>query len=235
MLAKLKRGHFTYLDEKVQFLYDIIYYPLKKDVSMNDLIRVPLTPDLEVLLTSINDKLTYKKWLRKTDAPKFMSGADAGNMLVTLKVGVQPSEVINNPKFQDAKFKALIQTDKTSNTWLFGFAEGMKTSDAVYKIKSNANVMGAIPNALININENLKVFENQELIVQFNTNVNIEDWVKNYAANEMKAGEKVAPDLNYWVVSYNASTLSAKEMLAKIKQDSKVVEAQLNKKVSTRE
>ncbi len=235
MFAKFKRGHFTFFDDKEKFLYDVIYYPLKKELSMADAVQLPQTPDMQSFISKVNEFLTYKNWLRKTDVPSFFSGADAGNMLVTLRNGAAPSAVTTAAKYADMKFKTIIQTDKISNTWLFGFAEGIKTTDAVYKIKSHPDVLGAVPNILIDLEKNIKTFENQSLIIQFKQSVTIEDWVKTYAANGMKAGERVAPDLNYWVVTYNSSTLSAKEMIAKIKSDPKVAEAQLNRKVSVRE
>jgi hypothetical protein len=233
--SQFKKGHFTFSQASNQLFYDVLYYPLKKEISMADAIQLPETPNMTAFIAQINDLVTYKKWLKKENAPKMFSDKDAGNMIVTLKVNTLPEEITKAEKYADMQFKAIKQTDKNSNTWLFGFAPGIKTADAVYKIKSHPTVLGAIPNTLLMVDENLKVFENQELIVQFKENVNIEEWVKAYSANGMKYLERVAPDLNYWLISYNSSTLGAKEMLARIKSDTKVSEAQMNRKVSIRE
>lgn len=236
MVSVFKRGHFTTLDESKKYWYDVIYYPLKKDLSMGDAVQEAATTEKMVtLIGKIEDFVAYKNWLKKSEAPNFMNGKDAGNMLVTLKQGASPSEIINSEKYKDIKFKAVMQTDKNSNTWLFAFAEGFKTFDAVYKVKSHPLVLGAAPNALIDINENMKAFENQQLIVQFKEAVNIDEWVKTYSMYQMKSVEKVAPDLNYWVVSFNSSTIFAKDLITKIKQDMKVKEAQLNRRVSSRD
>jgi ASC-1-like (ASCH) protein len=234
-VAKFKRGHFTFLQNPNQTFYDVIYYPLKKEISMSDAIQLPETPDMQAFVSKINDFLTYKKWLKKENAPKILSDKEASDMIVTLKVNTTPNEIIKSEKYAGIKLKAIMQTDMTSNTWLFGFAPEVKVNDAVYKIKSHPNVLGAVPNTLLIVEDNLKVYENQELIVQFKGAESIEEWVKTYAANEMKSLGQVAPDMNYWVVSYNSATLGAKEMLTRIKADPKVVEAQLNRKVSNRE
>lgn len=236
MVADFKRGHFTSLEDKNKFWYDVIYYPLKKEVSMGDAVQEAATTErMTMLIGKIEDFVRFKNWLKKSDAPSFMSSKDAGNILVTLKAGTSPNEVASFDKFKDMKFKAMMQTDKNSNTWLFAFAEGIKTNDAVYKVKSHANVLGAAPNALIDVAENIKSFENQQLIVQFKEAVNIDEWAKSYAAYQMKAIEKVAPDLNYWVLSFNSSTIFAKDLIEKVKQDTKVKEAQLNRKASARD
>lgn len=232
---QFKQGHFTFMQASNQMFYDVLYYPLKKELSMADAIQLPETPNMTAFIAQVNDLVTYKKWLKKENAPKMLSDKDAGNIIVTMKINSLPEEITKAEKYADMQFKAIKQTDKNSNTWLFGFAPGIKTVDAVYKIKSHPNVLGAIPNTLLMIDENLKIFENQELIVQFKENVNIEDWVKGYTANGMKSLERVAPDLNYWLVSYNSSTLGAKEMLSRIKSDAKVSEAQMNRKISIRE
>lgn len=235
-VSTFNRGHFTVMVDKSKFWYDVIYYPLKKDISMGDAVQeAEQTEKMSALLSEIDDLVNFKNWLKKNDAPNFMSGKDAGNMLVTLKSGTSPNEVVNFEKFKDMKFKSVLQTDKNSNTWLFTYAEGIKTPDAVYKVKSHPNVLGAVPNALIDINENMKSFENQQLIIQFKETVNIDEWVKSYSMYQMKSVEKVAPDLNYWVVSFNSSTIFAKDLITKVKQDAKVKEAQLNRRVSARD
>jgi hypothetical protein len=236
LIAAFKRGHFTVLEDQKKLWYDVIYYPLKKEISMGDAVQEALqTERMSAFLGKTEDFVTYKNWLKKTEAPNFVSGKDAGNMLVTLKQGTSPNEVVKSEKYKEWKFKAVMPSDKMSNTWLFTFAEGNSTADAVYKIKSHPNVLGAIPNALIDIDGNMKSFENQQLIVQFKEKVNIDEWIKTYEMYEMKVVEKVAPDLSYWVVAFNSSTIFAKDLIAKIKQDGKVKEAQLNRRVSVRE
>lgn len=236
-LHELNRGHFIFDDKSAKEIisYDVVFYPLKKDMSMADGIQLPKTPKMDNFTTQLSDYLSFKKWINRDNAPKILSDKDAGNILTTLKIGTLPKAVESDPKYSELKFKAIRQTDVNTNTWLFSFGNGFSTADAVYKIKSHQNVLGAIPNTIVNKVENMKFYENQELIVQFKEKVNIDEWIKAYAQNNMKAIEQIAPDLNYWTVSYNSSTLSAKEMIARIKLDSKVSEAQINKKVSIRE
>ncbi|MFZ4544030.1 MAG: hypothetical protein ACOYOA_08285 [Saprospiraceae bacterium] len=235
MLKKFKRGHFTYNDSKQQLSYDVLYFPLKKEISMGDAIQLPMTPYMGLFITQVEDFIAYKNWYKKDLAPKLLSEKDAGNMMVTLKSGVKPAVVINNPKFADMKLKTVSVCDEKNNTWLFGFLPGMKTADAVYRIKSDPAVLGAIPNTIINLDENLKIYSKVEIIVQFKENIGIQDWIKTYVANDMKVIEKVAPDLNYWLLSFDDSTIAAKELITKIKSDPRVAEVQMNKKVGSRE
>lgn len=235
MLKKFKRGHFTYIDAGKKLSYDVIYFPYKKEISMGDAIQLPLTSYMSAFVTQVEDFIAYKKWLKKENAPKLLSSKDDGNMMVTLKHGVKPAAIIANPKFSDMSLKALFPTDLRTNTWLFGFAPGMKTTDAVYRIKADPAVLGAIPNSIINIEENLKTFEKVEVVVNFKARVVAEDWIKKYAAYEMKAVEKVEPDSNDWVLTFNDSLISAKALFAIISSDAMVSGVQMSQRVRTTE
>jgi hypothetical protein len=235
MTKKFGKGHFSYLDEKNKLHYDVLYYPLKKEISMSDAVVLPLTADMSAFVSKVQDIVEYKKWIKKEQAPKIMTETDAGNLLVTLRMDGKITDLVKYEKFADLKFKAIQQTDKNTNSWLMAFAPSFKTSDAVYRIKQHPDVLGAIPNSLINVSENLKAYETQELIVQFKEKVLLAEWVKPYANYDMKALEQVAPDMNYWTVSFNSTKINAKDLITRIKQDTKVTEAQMNRKVSIRE
>jgi len=235
MLRKFKRGHFTYNDDAKKLSYDVIYFPYKKEISMGDAIQLPMTSYMGAFLTQIEDFITWKKWLKKDSAPKLLSTKDDGNMMVTLKSGVKPATVIANPKFSDLALQALYSSDEKTNTWLFGFTAGIKTSDAVYRIKANPAVLGAIPNSIINVEENLKSSENVDIIVRFKENTAPQDWVKKYAAYQMKMVQRIETGSNEWWMTFNDSLISGKSLFAMIKSDAAVADVKINQKTRTTE
>ena len=235
MLKKFKRGHFTYNDSGRKLFYDVVYFPYKKEISMGDAIQLPLTPSMSAFLTQVEDFITYKKWLKKENAPKLLSANDDGNMMVTLKNGVKPAAVIANPKFSDLGLKVIMASDEKTNTWLFGFAPGIKTADAVYKIKADPAVLGAIPNAIINVDENLKIFQKVDIVVRFKGEPAVQDWIKKYAAYELKSVERMGSDTTAWWMTFNDSLISAKALFAMMKSDAAVAEVQISQRNRTNE
>lgn len=232
LISVYKRGHFTYLEPTKKLWYDFIYYPLKKDISMNDAIQEGQTAKMIALTMKVEEFLNDKKWINKNDAPKLFLDVDDGTMLITLKEKVMPKDIAATEKYAPLKLKAIRQTDKRSNTWHVAFDKTLKTADAVYKVKSHPDVLGAIPNHLINITENLSVFQQKELIVQFKDKTDANDWVKQYSG--LKALKQLSTENNTWLINADEAIMPSKEWIAKIKQDIKVTEVQSNKKVSLR-
>jgi hypothetical protein len=233
MMKKMNQGHVVYNHPKLNYTYDLLYYPLKKDISMADGVLLENSTDMVLFNAHIDDLIQYKNWVKKEDAPAIFSNQPSKELIVSVKAG---GSAVQAAKGIDPKFGAVAKTclDPMTHTWLVTYAAGTPV-EVINALKRNEDVIGVVENQVINKAQNLEKFNEQELIVQFNQTVTMEDWVKTYASQKMKTIKQVAPNMNYYVVSFDSSILNAKEMITLIKKDTKVVEAQTNKKVFARE
>lgn len=233
LLKKINQGHTVYHQPTQSISYDILYLPLKKDISMAN--GKVLTNETNVVLfnSEIDDFIKYKNWYKKEDAPTLFGNIAPNELILSTKIGTDAASVVKTLEAQYGT-KIIKNIDKTNNTWLISYTKG-SMPEVIQSFKRNENVVGVIENMKMNVDKNMAIFNEQELIVQFNETLNLEEWVKTYASQKMRAGRQIAPNLTYYTVIFDSSTSSAKELIALIKKDTKVKEVQVNKKVSPRE
>jgi hypothetical protein len=233
LLKKINQGHTIYHHPTQSISYDILYLPLKKDISMA-YGKVLQNETTVVLFNSeIDDFIKYKNWYKKEDAPGIFGDIAPNELILSTKIGTDAAAIVKTLEAQYGT-KIIQNIDKTTNTWLISYTKG-SMPEVIQAFKRNNDVIGLIENMKMNVDKNMAIFGEQELIVQCKEAINLEEWVKTYAAQKMKAGRQVAPNLTYYTVSFDSSTLSAKELIVLIKKDTKVKEAQVNKKVLPRE
>lgn len=233
LLKKINQGHTVYHHPTQSISYDILYLPLKKDVSMANGKVLPNETSVVLFNSEIDDFIKYKSWYKKEDAPSIFGEIAPNELILSVKTGADAMEIVKTLSAQYGT-KIIQNIDKTTNTWLISYKNG-SMPEVIQAFRRNENVIGLVENMKMNVDKNLAIFSEQELIVQCNEAINLEEWVKTYAAQKMRAGRQIAPNLTYYTVSFDSSILSAKELIALIKKDSKVKEAQVNKKVSPRE
>ncbi len=233
LLKKINQGHTVYHHPTQSISYDILYFPLKKDISMAYGKVLPNETNVVLLNSEIDDFIKYKNWYKKEDAPAIFGEIAPNELILSAKIGTDAVAIVKTLEAQYGT-KTIKNIDKTSNTWLISYTKG-SMPEVIQAFKRNENVTGVVENMKMNVEKNMAIFGEQELIVQFSEAINLEEWVKTYTPQKMKAGRQVAPNLTYYTVSFDSSTLSAKELIALIKKDTKVKEAQVNKKVSPRE
>lgn len=233
LVKKPNEGHFAYNHPTQNIGYDVSYYPLKQPNTMSDTKNLPQTEQTIMISAALEDLIKYKNWYKKENAPKIWGDVIPNEFIVMMKAGGSAVQVAKslNPTYGAV---AKICLDPMSHTWLLTFDKGDRTA-FIDALKKGEDVISVSENLKTNSFKNIQLFDNQELIVQFKQEVNVEEWVKTYAANKMQKVKQVAPNMNYYVVSYDVATLSAKEMIALIKKDAKVVEVQTNKEVLPRE
>lgn len=75
-----------------------------------------------------------------------------------------------------------------------------------------------------------------EIIVQLKDGVDVNVWKNKFMRGLWKAEvvKRITPDKNYWLISYDVSAMPPKDALEMIKRDKEVVEAEFNKKLTTR-
>jgi hypothetical protein len=233
LLKKINQGHTVYHHPTESISYDILYLPLKKDISMA-YGKVLQNETTVVLFNSeIDDFIKYKNWYKKEDAPTIFGDVTPNELILSTKIGTDAAAIVKTLEAQYGT-KIIQNIDKSTNTWLISYTKG-SMPEVIQAFRRNDDVVGLIENMKMNVDKNMAIFGEQELIVQCKEAINLEEWVKTYAAQKMKAGRQVAPNLTYYTVSFDSSTLSAKELIALIKKDTKVKEAQVNKKVLPRE
>ena len=76
--------------------------------------------------------------------------------------------------------------------------------------------------------------ERQEIIVRLREGVAAETWVVAYGKQNVAVKERISPNGNYYVILADPNVMAADELLEYIRQDDKVVSAQLNQAVSPR-
>ena len=232
LIKKPNEGHFAYNHPTKTVGYDVLYYPLKQVNTMADTKNLPQTEQTIMITAAVEDLIKYKNWYKKENAPKIWGDAIPNEFVVVMKAGGSAVQVA---KSLNPTYGAVAKTclDPMSHTWLLSFDKGDRIT-FIDALKKGEDVISVSENLSMNNTKNIQLFDNQELIVQFKQEVNIEDWVKTYAANKMQKVKQVAPNMSYYVVSYDVATLSAKKMIALIKKDAKVVEVQTNKEVLPR-
>jgi hypothetical protein len=233
LMKKQNIGLHNFNHPKENVGYSISYFPLKTDISMANSKLITDASYVSEFMALIDNLVANKNWFKKEDAPMVFGEKLANQYLVSVKRDGKIEDVIKSMA-ADYGAKAVKCTDKTYNTWLVATDKGDKNL-TILEFRKNPNVMGVIENSLINKEKNIKIFNNQELIVNFNQAVKIEDWVKTYEKYKMVSERQVAPDMNFYVVSFDATMIGAQEIMALIKKDSKVAEVQTNKKVLPRE
>lgn len=233
LIKKGNEGHFAYNHPKENIGFDISYYPLKQVNTMADTKNLAQNEQTIMITSAMEDLIKYKNWYKKEDAPKIWGDVIPNEFIVTLKAGgsaVQLAKKLNTIYGSEAK----TCLSPLTHTWLVAFTKGDR--QAFWdELKKGEDVIGVAENVRMNSIKNLELFDNQELIVQFKQEVNMDEWIKTYAKNQMQKVKQIAPNMNYYVVSYNTATLPAKEMIALIKKDTKVAEAQTNKEVLPRQ
>jgi hypothetical protein len=233
LIKKANEGHFAYNHSKENIGFDVLYYPLKQANTMADTKNIAQNEQTIMITAALEDLIKYKNWYKKDDAPKIWGEVIPNEFIVTLKAGgsaVQVAKKLNATYGSEAK----VCLSPLTHTWLIAFNKGDRKT-FWDELKKGEDVITVAENVKTNSIKNLELFDNQELIVQFKQEINIDEWVKTYAKNQMQKVNQVAPNMNYYVVSYNSGTLPAKEMIALIKKDTKVAEIQTNKKVLPRQ
>lgn len=75
-----------------------------------------------------------------------------------------------------------------------------------------------------------------EIIVQLKDKVDIEVWKGKFVRGMMQTEvvKRITPNMNYWLIRYDVSAMPPKDFLAMVKRDDDVVDAEFNKKITTR-
>jgi hypothetical protein len=60
-------------------------------------------------------------------------------------------------------------------------------------------------------------------------------WFKIYEEFGVRVLKKITPNQNYWLITYDQGKVKPDKMLAMLKADESIMEAEFNKETSTRE
>ena len=60
-------------------------------------------------------------------------------------------------------------------------------------------------------------------------------WFKSYEELGVRVLKRITPNQNYWLITYDQGKVKPEKMLAMLKADESIMEAEFNKETSTRE
>ncbi len=80
-----------------------------------------------------------------------------------------------------------------------------------------------------------KEFIANQLIVQLKPGIDTKRWLRKYYLQEMELVESISSDSNYWLFSFNPENKHPQMMLDMVRNDSDVINAEFNKRLSLRE
>ena len=73
-----------------------------------------------------------------------------------------------------------------------------------------------------------------ELIVQVDSNIDINAWARKYTKQSMQVVKSLSPNGYFWLVSFDDQVIPPKQMLEFVRNDSDVISAEFNKKLDRR-
>ncbi len=158
------------------------------------------------------------------------------NLIKTLqKAGVTRNKIVTLSSLTNAKVEVydvtLVLPDVKPIDKQLSNAEEKGIIEAFEKIRNLKNWLPRDDTK--QLNDTPQDIDN-ELIVQLKSEINATEWVKKYAANNLKLKKRLSPDLNYWKMSFDKNGKSGNYFLISIQEDAAVVNAQFNRRIQLR-
>jgi hypothetical protein len=235
-IKKIKQGRFIYTNPK-EVEYNIQYLPLVKSIYTNQISeRLTQTPETILFEVQLNQILKNSKWVKQDLAPSPFGDEVLNEVIVTMEKTTKMDEWLK--KYSGYKLNTVACTDTFTRTWTLRFdAEKVSMKDMVARLdEDNLNVVGVLPNRFLNDEQNKAFYQQQELIVEFNSpNTKPEELLSDFSKYRLEYKSRIAPNMNYYTYTFDLSKIEASKILEKLRANKLVKAAQINKEITGRQ